>query len=356
MVKVEGNCFIVLGLMSGTSLDGLDMALCRFLLNDTKWNFEVLKTTTVNYSGSMEDSLLYAEKLNVEELISLDHIYGKWIAEQCNIFLESIHTPPMLIASHGHTIFHQPEKGFSLQIGNGNDISAVTGLPVVYDFRSMDIALGGQGAPLVPFGDDHLFSEYKYCLNLGGFSNISYQYLNKRIAFDICPVNTILNHMACKMGYPFDKDGKLGEQGIINYNLLEKLNNIEYYKSSHPRSLSKEWLNREFFNQMKIVENNENILRTLYEHITTQITNILNKLEKGEVLITGGGAKNQFLLSLIRKKCTQSIIIPDEIIIDYKEAIIFAFLGLLKYRNEINCYCSATGAVKDSSTGIIAGN
>lgn len=342
--------------MSGTSLDGLDLALCRFMLNDTKWDFEVLKAATVNYSGSMGNSLLYAERLNAEELIELDHRYGKWTAEQCNTFLENINTPPLLIASHGHTIFHQPEKGFSLQIGNGNDISAATGLPVVYDFRSMDIALGGQGAPLVPFGDDHLFSEYKYCLNLGGFSNISYRYLDKRIAFDICPVNTILNHIAGRMGYPFDKDGELGKQGIINHRLLKKLNNIEYYKNTHPRSLSKEWLDREFFNQLETSENNENILRTLYEHISSQITKVLNKLEKGEVLISGGGVKNQFLLSLIRKKCMQSVIIPDEIIIDYKEAIIFAFLGLMKYRNEINCYCSATGAIKDSSTGIFAVN
>jgi len=191
----------ILGVMSGTSLDGLDMALCSFSKNSSQWHYKIIKAATLPYPRDIKESLGSAINMNSTELLTLDHFYGKWIGRAALQFLSQVKTETHWIASHGHTVFHQPSEGFTLQIGNGNDIAAETGLSVIYDFRSLDVALGGQGAPLVPIGDEYLFGNYDFCLNLGGFSNISYKTHGKRIAFDICPVNMGLNHLAEELGF-----------------------------------------------------------------------------------------------------------------------------------------------------------
>jgi len=353
MVTQNRKDFCILGLMSGTSLDGLDMALCNFYRDKKKWKFMISKANTVPYPEEIRKSLKDAHKLTPEKLIQLDHSYGRWIAVQCQLFLESADEKPSLIASHGHTIFHQPEKGFTVQIGNGNDIAAITSISVVYDFRSMDVALGGSGAPLVPAGDEYLFPEYEVCLNLGGFSNISYKAENRRIAFDICPVNIAMNYLAQRMGYAFDHNGDIGRKGIIIASLLTKLNDLSFYKLSPPRSLMREWFEKEFIPILSGYENNVDVLRTIYEHIAYQITEQINKCKTGKILVTGGGARNIFLISLLKEKCKGKIIIPDDTLVDFKEALVFGFLGLLRYLGKTNCYSSVTGAERDSSAGVL---
>ena len=426
--------YYTLGLMSGTSLDGLDIAFCSFSLNKERWSYKIEKAFTIPYTADWREKLSNAQYLSPQQLQELDHAYGRWIGLKCIEFLETLTEKPDLIASHGHTIFHQPEKGYTLQIGNGNDIAAITGKPVVYDFRSLDIALGGKGAPLVPAGDELLFPEYDSCLNLGGFSNISYRKDNKRIAFDICPVNIAINYLANKMGHLYDKGGAIAKEGIIIDELLQKLNGQEFYNKQPPRTLMREWFETEFLpwldnysafrdnaqtvpydiqvnpentqtipydiqtipdntqttpDNTQTIPNNKqagkdiswnvsnnilnipkvrrtvphnkqiipDIMRTIYEHIAVQITNVL-VLSKGEkILITGGGAKNTFLISLLNEKCKnkQQLIVPEPTLVDFKEALIFGFLGLLRKLEKTNCFCTVTGAERDCSTGVLAG-
>jgi anhydro-N-acetylmuramic acid kinase len=343
---------IVLGIMSGTSLDGLDLAICRFIRNRNKWNYELLKSKTVAYSSELRKQLENSISLSAERIISLDNDFGNFIGRHSQDFISETGLDVKLICSHGHTVFHQPEKGITFQIGNGACIAAITGITTVSDFRHTDVALGGQGAPLVPAGDELLFPEYDYCLNLGGFANISFRSGNKRIAYDICPVNIILNLLSQRADRLFDKDGIEGSSGRIDHVLLRRLNEMEYYKNQPPKSLGREWIEREFIpvmdeKDMPLADK----MRTIYEHIANQIASIPDKNKT--VFITGGGIHNKFLRDLIKKNCKASCIIPDDNVIDFKEAIIFAFLGLLRLMNEINCFASVTGARRDSCCGIV---
>ena len=338
--------------MSGTSLDGMDLVAAEFWQSKNIWNFKILSTTTVSYTEQWLQKLKQSPALYGKELIQLHNEYGSFIATKINSFINSIHFKPDLICSHGHTLFHQPEKGFTFQLGNGANIFALTKITTISDFRTQDVALGGQGAPLVPIGDKLLFSKYKYCLNLGGFSNISYEYKNKRIAFDICPVNIILNYFAEKQGYSLDKDGELGKPGKVNQSLLNGLNNIEYYGKVAPKSLGREWLENDFISVLnKFKMDNKDKLRTIYEHIAIQISRVIKN--NSNVLVTGGGAFNKFLIELISKHSNAEIVLPSNEIINYKEALIFAFLGVLKFKNEINCLASVTGAKFNHSSGVI---
>lgn len=342
-----------IGIMSGTSLDGLDIVLCEFSLQ-SKWNFSILKSKTIDYSNEWKEKLFNAPNLSGLDLIILHKQFGQYIGESVLAFLKNTDYKIDLIASHGHTVFHQPEKKLTLQIGDGNEIASTTGIKTISDFRSMDIALGGQGAPLVPIGDKLLFAEYDYCINIGGFANISFDKNDIRFAYDICPANIVLNSLANELGYAFDKGGKLGRTGEINSKLLKELNNIDYYNKRYPKSLGKEWLDISFtpiLNTFKI--SLEDQIRTIYEHIAHQITNSLPNDNKYKTLITGGGAFNEFIVELIKQKTKSQIIIPDNTIIEYKEALIFAFLGVLKLENKVNCLSSVTGAKRDSSSGVI---
>ena len=342
----------ILGIMSGTSVDGLDIALCKFNNFGEKFNYELIFAETIPYSLELKEKLINCMDISPSDLLKLDHQYGKWIGEKCKGFLNKHNESAELIASHGHTVFHNPAQGYSLQIGNGNDIAAISGIPVIYDFRSMDIALGGQGAPLVPIGDQLLFSDYPICLNLGGFSNISYQEAGKRIAFDICPVNIALNYLAEKMNLEFDKNGDVGRSGKLINELFEKLEKLEYYTTPPPKSLGKEWFNNNFKPLLNVNSEFPDIFHTVYQHIYRRISIILSNFPQQKVLVTGGGANNSFLMELLNEKSTYSLIVPDKMIIEFKEAIIFGFLGYLRFKGLTNTLKSVTGATHDSCGGI----
>lgn len=345
---------IVAGIMSGTSLDGVDIAFCSFKELKGKWEYRILKAKTFEYDEDWKNTLGKAHLLQGEELIDLDRYYGFFLGDRINQFISETGIKPKLIVSHGHTVFHRPDKGYTFQIGNGTNISVRTGIPVVSDFRSLDIALGGQGAPLVPVGDELLFTEYDSCLNLGGFANISMNRGDKRIAFDICPVNIVLNGLVNKLGNDFDKDGLLGEAGKTDRELLDHLNQISYYEKLPPKSLSREWVEEEFLpylNNYKI--SIEDKLSTIYDHIAFQIRRVLDTYSVKNVFITGGGALNKYLVKLLQSESEVEIILPKEIMIQYKEALIFAFLGWLRYNNRTNCLSSVTGAKSDSICGTL---
>lgn len=345
--------FQAIGLMSGTSLDGLDICFAAFEKQNNGWNFQILQAKTLPYSENWEEKLRNSIHLSSEELLELHSEYGFYLGEKVREFIDSNRLEHIdLIASHGHTVFHQPQKKFTLQIGDGRAIKIATGLPVIYDFRSQDVLKGGNGAPLVPIGDELLFSEYDACLNLGGFSNISLKQDDKRIAFDIAPVNIALNRLAQKFNKNFDENGDLARKGTIDEDLLIKLNSIEFYNLPHPKSLGIEWCCEHIF---PLLENTETAdsMATITEHVAQQISEVINKNNLQNVLFTGGGTYNTFLIEKIRKKTESAIIIPEKEIIDYKEALIFAFMGVLRFTNEINVLASATGSTADHSSGLI---
>ncbi|MGE8528361.1 anhydro-N-acetylmuramic acid kinase [Chryseobacterium rhizosphaerae] len=343
---------LAIGLMSGTSLDGLDICFAEFEKQDT-WTFKILKAETLPYSKEWENKLRSSIHLSAEDLLELHSEYGFYLGQQVKEFIRKYQLENIsLIASHGHTVFHQPQKKFTLQIGDGRAIKLETGLPVVYDFRSQDVLMKGNGAPLVPIGDALLFSDYDACLNLGGFSNISLQLNGQRIAFDIAPVNIILNQLAQKLNLSFDENGNLAREGKINEELLSRLNSLDFYQQPHPKSLGVEWCNEYVFPMLENIET-ASLLATVTEHIAQQISNTINKNNIRNILFTGGGAYNTFLIEKIKAKTTSEIIIPFKEIIDYKEALIFAFMGVLKMNSEINVLSSATGSTADHSSGII---
>ncbi|PQA90653.1 anhydro-N-acetylmuramic acid kinase [Chryseobacterium shigense] len=345
--------FQALGLMSGTSLDGLDICFAAFE-KENDWNFQILKAETLPYPKNWENKLRHSIHLSSEELLELHSEYGFYLAGKVNEFIQKNHLENInVIASHGHTVFHQPQKKFTLQIGDGRAIKIKTGIPVIYDFRSQDVLMGGNGAPLVPIGDELLFSEYDACLNLGGFSNISLKQDNKRIAFDIAPVNIVLNRLAQKFNKNFDENGDLSRRGQINTDIVSQLNALDFYSLPHPKSLGIEWCHESIFPLLENIETAD-AMASFTEHVAQQISTVINKNSLKNVLCTGGGTYNTFLIEKIKEKAGSVIIIPDKETIDYKEALIFAFMGVLKMNNEINVLSSATGSIADHSSGIVA--
>ena len=344
--------YFAIGLMSGTSLDGLDICYAKFQ-NITNWEFEILKTETIPYSIEWKNRLQNAILLSAEDLLALDKEYGFYLGEKTQEFISKNNITDLdFIASHGHTVFHQPQRKFTLQIGDGRAIKLITKKPVIYDFRSQDVLMGGNGAPLVPIGDELLFSQYDACLNLGGFSNISLQKNHQRIAFDISPVNVVLNYFAEKLGKNYDENGDFAKNGAINFKILEELNALTFYQKSAPKSLGVEFVKSEVFPLLKD-ETPENIIATFTEHIAEQIAKVFNDNQLKTVLVTGGGTFNTYLLEKIRGKSQTELIVPDENIINFKEALIFAFMGVLRLRNEVNVLCSATGSSENHCSGIL---
>lgn len=347
----------VIGVMSGTSLDGLDIAYCKLIYDknaEKQWNYEIVAGKTYPYSTYWQERLRTAHTLNALDFVKLHKEYGRFIGELVSKFVADTKIHFDLVASHGHTIFHRPEQHISVQIGDGAFIAAETGITTVCDFRNLDLALHGHGAPLVPVGDQLLFGEYEYCLNIGGYANISYNKNKQRIAYDICPANAICNHLANTIDKPYDANGEIGRSGTIRHELFKRLNNLTFYNLMPPKSLGKEWLETNFIPlvdsfRMGLADK----LCTLYEHIAYQIHEATKSNKKQKLLITGGGAKNTFLIERIGHYSNHEIVIPDISIIDYKEALIFALLGVLRYRRQINCLHSATGAASDNVGGIV---
>jgi anhydro-N-acetylmuramic acid kinase len=343
----------VIGVMSGTSLDGVDLAHIYFEIKNDNWTYQIVECDTISYNNEMISKLKNGIHFTKTELSELNTEYTNLLGNIISEFIIKNKISNLdAICSHGHTILHQPENGFTLQIGNLPEIAKITNQKVVCNFRVQDVLFGGQGAPLVPIGDKILFSEFDYCLNLGGFSNISYEENKERIAFDISPVNTVLNFYANTFGLEYDYKGKISATGKLNSELFEELNQLEFYQKTFPKSLGFEFV-KEII--LPIVENypisTEDKMRTFTEHISFQIGKILQH-KTGKLLISGGGVYNEFLIERIKNYLpTIEVIIPNEKTIKYKEALIFALLGVLKLRNEINVLASVTGAKQNHSSG-----
>ena len=350
----------VIGLMSGTSLDGVDLVYAKFTLNQG-YAFEILEKKSIVYSELWKNRLQNAFGYSGEKLTSLDADYGKFLGELVlNFRLEKDIEKLDFVASHGHTIFHRPEQGYTLQIGSGAHLAAACKSKVICDFRTQDVALGGQGAPLVPIGDLLLFNAYGFCLNIGGFANISYELDDQRIAYDICPTNIVLNHFTRKIGLEYDDGGIMASEGKISEELLLALDGLEFYREEQPKSLGYEFVVEVV---LPIIDQYnlpiKDILRTFIEHAAHQISEVINRAvaemdkEATKVLITGGGAYNTFMIERIAALSKIEIEIPSKEIIDFKEAIVFAFLGVLKDQGEVNCLKSVTGASWDHCGGVV---
>lgn len=344
--------------MSGTSLDGLDLAFCRFSRgSEGKWNYEIVAAETIPWEESWQQTIHDAYYLQGPKLIEFHFRLGHELGRRASAFMHKHGIVPDFIASHGQTIYHNPAAGYTFQAGSGAALAAHTGLPVVCDFRSVDVALGGQGAPLVPIGDKLLFGEYGACLNLGGFANISHDdTLGHRIAYDLCPANMALNHLATLAGQPFDEDGKLASGGKVNEELLHRLQNIAYFHEAPPKSLGREWFERIFLPELHRHEiSPQDGLRTVVELIAWNVAKAVEPIPdlKAGLLVTGGGARNQFLVKTLKEKLNAPLTIPDPWLVDFKEALIFAFLGVLFLEGETNCLKEVTGARRSSIGGCL---
>jgi anhydro-N-acetylmuramic acid kinase len=343
---------VVLGLMSGTSLDGLD--LCCVGFSDDLHDFEILAANTLPYPSNWKDQLENVFFANAEDISKLDLDYGRFLGEQIVCFIEenNLHSID-LIASHGHTIFHKPDRGITLQIGDGKQIAELTRVPVVYDFRKQDVELGGQGAPLVPVGDAYLFSQYDACLNLGGFANISHKQNQQTRAFDIGACNLVLNRLAKSMGKEYDNNGDLARMGHMNESLYNNMNSLDYYRQKPPKSLGREFVESTVW---PLIENIPTLdaLHTYTQHLGKQIGKTLNQIDAKSCLTTGGGTFNTYLTELIISNTGCEIIIPKKELIEFKESLIFALLGWLRYTGKDNVFASVTGASKNHSSGRLA--
>lgn len=352
---MKKDYYNVIGVMSGTSLDGVDLAHIQFEIKNDKWTFEILECETISYSSNWVSILKTAVNYSENQLKELNENYTQLLASIIADFIKKHKLENLdAVCSHGHTILHQPQNGFTLQIGNLPEIAKLTQQKVICDFRVQDVQLGGQGAPLVPIGDRILFQEYDYCMNLGGFSNVSFEENNTRIAFDISAVNTVLNFYANQLGLDYDDKGQISSTGHCNTDLLNELNALDFYQKKHPKSLGFEFVKEVLLPMIESYPISiEDKLRTYTEHIAMQIALALPK-KNGSMLTTGGGAYNNFLIERIQFHLPKmNIVIPSKKILEFKEALIFALLGVLKMRDEVNTLQSVTGAKYDHSSGVI---
>lgn len=364
----------VIGLMSGSSLDGIDIAFVEFTETAGKWNYEIKCAACIEYSNQWLEKLKSAIYLSAREYQLLHTDYGRFLGETINEFIDKFHLQHQvsLIASHGHTTFHMPEKKMTHQLGDGAAIAAETKLPVVSDLRALDIAFGGQGAPIVPLGEKLLFPEYHYFLNIGGIANISinskqannadsFSAKNEIIAFDICAANRVLNMLAGEKELQYDEDGKIASAGKINEDLLSKLNSLNYYLLPYPKSLANSFGTDIIYPLIKSFDlSTEDCLCTYVEHIALQIKNtVISFFPKSEVqplMITGGGAFNKFLVKRISMHLAAvnfEVFIPEDEVVNYKEALIMALLGTLRWREQYTILSSVTGALRNSIGGAL---
>tara|TARA_B110000444_G_scaffold253989_1_gene285746 strand:- start:766 stop:1794 length:1029 start_codon:yes stop_codon:yes gene_type:complete len=339
--------------MSGTSIDGIDIVYVNFILGK-EWRFSILAAQTFPYTKSWQKKLSELHLASEEIIIKENKNYTSFLAKTILLFIRENNLFDIdAVCSHGHTLFHQPEKRYTFQMGNEKKLAELIGCQVVCDFRIQDMLLGGQGAPLVPVGDLLLFNEYDACLNLGGFANTSKTEKDYLIAYDICAVNTVLNILAQKNNLKYDDGGSLAKTGNLIIPLLEKLQALDFYRKSPPKSLGIEWVRAEIYPILGYYKDQktEDLLHTYTKHVGKQIGESFEKDQK--VLATGGGVKNNFLMQLIKENSYAKFITPSEELVDFKEALIFGLLGVLRLRDEINCFASVTGCSNDHSTGVI---
>ncbi|PSR53968.1 anhydro-N-acetylmuramic acid kinase [Adhaeribacter arboris] len=354
------NTYRIIGLMSGTSLDGVDLAYCIFTKKNQNWIYKIYYTATLPYTFFWKQRLDTLMGVSTEKFILADHQYGTYLGEAVREFVSKNGLSPDFIASHGHTIFHQPDQHISYQLGHGAYLAAAAGLPVVCDFRTLDIALGGQGAPLVPIGDQLLFGEYDCCLNLGGIANISVASPAGRIAFDTGACNMLLNTLISEINLPFDENGSLGRQGQVQTKLLEQLNAADYFSAPPPKSLGKEWVDAHTLALLlnancSLTDKLQTACYHIAFHVAGSIQNLFLDSQPRQVLATGGGAFNTYLVELIQQALGPQfkVVVPEPELVSFKEALIFAFLGVLRWRQEPNCFSSVTGAPHDNVGGAI---
>ncbi|RKN76881.1 anhydro-N-acetylmuramic acid kinase [Ulvibacterium marinum] len=356
---MKNTMYRVIGLMSGTSLDGLDLAFCHIYEQGGYWKFEIRETQSVSYTTEMKSKLKDSIHLSAEELLVLHNEYGTWLGEQAQSFINEFNLDVDAIASHGHTTHHKPEMGLTFQIGSGQHLANACGHQVICDFRTNDVSIGGQGAPLVPIGDRLFFGQYDFCLNLGGISNVSFEKNGKRIAYDIGQANMILNHITQKIGLNYDPGGEIAGKGALNPQMLQELNALEYYGLPYPKSTGYEWFIEKIVPIVDATEDSiENLLHTAIHHNCHQIANQIhmNKTKKDNTLfVTGGGALNTFFIEELQVQLGNDIevVIPSKKLVEFKEALVFSLMGVLRLRNETNVLGSVTGAMQDSSSGVV---
>ena len=354
----------VIGVMSGSSLDGLDIAFVEIHAKSGQWDFDIVQAETIPYSKKWVEKLKHSVFLNARDYLLLHAEYGHFIGQQVSAFIErhSLTYKVALISSHGHTSFHLPPN-MTAQLGDGSAIAAETGLPVITDLRAIDVALGGQGAPIVPMGEKILWNDYQFFLNLGGIANISVNLPSNYVAYDVCPANRILNLIAAKQGLAYDDGGAIAESGTIDRKVLSTINNLHYYGEGYPKSLANDFGTDTVFPILEEAQlTNENALSTYTEHIAVQVASEVEKhlpalaLPKTKILVTGGGAFNHFLVERLRyylEPMRVEVEIPEASLINYKEALIMALLGVLRWRDEPTSMSSVTGASRDGIGGAI---
>ena len=359
-----------IGVMSGSSLDGLDIAFAEFQENAGQWSYEIREADCYSYSNEWIEKLRTATSFTALDYQLLHVEYGHYIGKQINKFISerNLHYQVALISSHGHTSFHVPSQKMTAQLGDGAAIAAETQFPVVTDLRALDLAFGGQGAPIVPIGEKWLLGDYNYFLNLGGIANISFK-AEPYIAFDVCSANRVLNMLANTAGKEYDDRGQMAEKGKINEDLLSDLNSLDYYRQSYPKSLANDFGTNIVYSMIRDSKiEMHDALRTYVEHIVVQINNAITNANHSittpitpptlpsKLLATGGGAFNDFLVQQLREKLNKlniDVIVPEENLIKYKEAMIMAFMGVLRWRQEYNVLSSVTGAIRDSIGGAL---
>jgi anhydro-N-acetylmuramic acid kinase len=355
-----------IGLMSGSSLDGLDIAFVEFQEQGGKWTYEILQADCYAYTSEWVAKLRDAINLSARDYQLLHADYGHYTGQQINKFIEEhqLHYKVAVIASHGHTTFHIPDKKMTAQLGDGAAIAAVTQLPVVTDLRAMDVAFGGQGAPIVPIGEKLLLGDYNFFLNLGGIANISHNNPDNYTAYDICAANRVLNMLVNEIGKEYDDGGQIAASGMVNEALLEKLNSLEYYKQPYPKSLANDFGTDIVYPIIKDAGIEiKDALRTYVEHIVVQIREAISTLKNPtpdtrhpRLLATGGGGFNTFLIQRLTDSLEElniEVIVPDKKLVNFKEALVMAFIGVLRWRQEYNVLSSVTGAARDSIGGAL---
>lgn len=345
--------------MSGTSLDGLDLCYCHIIKDMSKWSFEIIETKSISYTSDMQSKLKDSIYLKADELLQFHNTYGSWLGQQTKQFISEKNIDVDYIASHGHTTHHQPKNGLTFQIGSGQHLANEANCKVICDFRTNDVALGGQGAPLVPIGDQLFFGDFDFCMNLGGICNISLEQKGKRIAYDIGLANMILNYITRKIDLDYDKGGELARSGNINQKMLDKLNRLKYYSLPHPKSTGYEWFIQEVVPIVDTTnDTTENLLHTSIHHICEKIAQqvkLNSSKNSNSILVTGGGALNHFLIEVLQEKLGEQtrVVVPKKKLIEFKEAIVFALMGALRLEQEINALKSVTGAKRNSSGGVL---
>ncbi|HMG14434.1 MAG TPA: anhydro-N-acetylmuramic acid kinase [Saprospiraceae bacterium] len=353
----------IIGLMSGSSLDGVDIANCHFEVEDDPefkiLSWEITAGDIFPFSAKILYKLKNVSDYNGLKLTEFDRELGSVFGEMIKSFCEKHQICPDYIASHGHTVYHYPSFGYTLQIGHPANIAATTGLPVIGDFRSMDVALGGQGAPFAPIVDYYLFKDYQVLINLGGIVNICFlKENNKVVAFDVCPGNQALNYIALQNGLSYDYDGKYARSGTIQIDLYSKLGKWPFFALPFPKSLDNSDIKKSFLPILdEEMGNMEDKLYTLVLLISTLIKQAFNSMDvtkNPNVLITGGGAFNNYLVEEIKKQLDNTIVVvPEGILVNFKEALLMGLMGLLRIYHLNNVLCSVTGSKMDHCAGAI---